>query len=67
MVINKIQELYIHLFQINHLVISYMYQKTLSLLKHINQNFKPWKYGLQIKNSQPLETEGKVNLNLVIK
>ena len=50
MIINKIQEFYIHLFQINDLVVyQKLLQKVISFLKHLSQIFQKLKYGLQIK------------------
>ena len=50
MIISKIQESCIHLFQINHLVVYKKFlQQILSLSKHLIQNFKPLKHDLQIK------------------
>ena len=49
MIINKVQESYIHLFQISCLAVYYKFlQKIISFI-YLNQNFKPLKYGLQIK------------------
>ena len=50
MIINKIQEFCTLLFQINRLVVYYKFlQQIIFSKKHLAQNFKTLKYGLQIK------------------
>ena len=67
MIISKIQEFCIHLFQINH---SAAYQKFLPkpyLLKTFNSEFQDIRIWFTDQNSQPLEIEDMINLTLVIK
>ena len=64
MIINKIQEFYIHLFQINH----FFPNKPNSIfLKTFNSEFKAIELWLTVQNSQLIEIENRINLTLVIK
>ena len=67
MLINKIQDSYIHLFEINHLV---AYQKRLQKIisfKTFISEFQAIEVWLTDQNSQPLEIEDRINLTLVVK
>ena len=63
MSINKIQEFYVHLFQINHLVVP----KNHIFLKASKSEFQKTEVWLSDQNSQPLEIKDKINLVLIIK
>ena len=72
MIINKVQEFCIHLFQINH--ISYLLGILLELfptnfipLKTFNSEFQAIEVWFTYQNKQPLEIEDRINLTLVIK
>ena len=65
MIINNIQEFYIHLFQINHFVNRYNFLQKTYLFQNIQfQAIGVW---FTDQNIQPLEIEDKINLTLVIK
>ena len=70
MTINKIQEFYIYLFQINHLgVYSKFAPQKMSLLKNISFRISKIEASKQStdQNSQPLEIDDKINLALIIR
>ena len=72
MIMNKIQEFCIHLFQVNH--INYLLGSLLEIFpanfipsKTFNSEFQAIEVWLTDQNSQPLEIEDRINLTLVIK
>ena len=67
MIINKIQEFCIHLFQINNFVIYYKFVKKSYFLKKLNSEFQAIEVWLTDKSSQQLEIEDKRNLTLITK
>ena len=67
MIINKIQESYTLLFQINRLVFIRNFSNKSYFLKNINSEFQDIEVWFTDQNSQPLETEDRINLTLVIK
>ena len=64
MIINKNQGPCIGLFQINHLIV---YSKKIISIKTFNSEFQANEVWFTDQNSQPCETEDKINLILVIK
>ena len=68
MIINKIQESYIHLFQVSHLVVYQKFSpKNHTFLKTFNSEFQAIEVWSTDQNSQSLEIEDRMNLALVIK
>ena len=68
MVINKIQESCIRLFQINRLVVCLEISPTNHIsLKTFNSEYDGIKVWFTDQNSQPLEIEDRIKLTLVIK
>ena len=67
MIINKIQEFCIHLFQINNFVIYYKFVKKSYFLITLNSEFQAIEVWLTDKSSQQLEIEDKRNLTLITK
>ena len=68
MIISKIQEFYIYLFQINHLVIFLAIAPTNVIPSKIfNSEFQTIEVWFTYQNIQPLEMEKRINLTLVIK
>ena len=67
MIMNKIQELYIHLFQIDNLVAIRNFSKKSYLFKTINLEFQVIELWFTDQNSYTLEIEDRINLTLVIK
>ena len=65
MIINKIQEYYIRLFQINFLV--EISPTNHIFLKTFNSEYDEIKVWFTDQNSQPLEVEDRINLTMVIK
>ena len=67
-IINKIQESYTRLFQINRLVIYKKFlQQIIFFLKTFNSEFQDIPVWFTDQNSQRLEIEDRINLTLVIK
>ena len=67
-IISKIHEFYIYLFQINHLVIFLAIAPTNFIPSKIfNSEFQNIEVWFTYQNIQPLETEKRINLTLVIK
>ena len=68
MIINKIQEFCIHLFQINRFgSLLEIYPTNFIRLKKIKSEFQTIEVWFTHQNSQPLEIEERINLILVIK
>ena len=68
MIINKIREYHIRLFQINLLVAYYkFFQQIISFLKTFNSEYDEIKVWFTDQNSQSLEIEDEINLTMVIK
>ena len=68
MIINKIQEYYIRLFQINLLAAYKKFlQQVIFFSKTINSEYDEIKVWFTDQNSQPLEIEDRINLTMVIK
>ena len=68
MIISKIQKSYIHLFQINHLVIySKFLPKNSTFLKTFHSEFEATDVCFSDQNSKPLEIEDRITLTLAIK
>ena len=69
MTINKIQKSYTRLFRINRLVVSLLeiYPTNHIFLKTFNTEFNYMEVWFTDQNSQPLETEDRINSTLVIK
>ena len=74
MIINKIQESYIHLFQIYTFVPNKPFGSLLEIspknhifLKRFNSEFQAIEVWFRDQNSQSLEIEDRINLTLIIK
>ena len=69
MIANNIQEFYIHLFLINHLVVfQKFHQQILSLhLKTFNPEFSYTEIWFTDQNSQALEIKDRINVTSVLK
>ena len=68
MIINKIQESSIHLFQINRLVAYQKFlQQIISFLKTCDSEYDEIKVCVTDQKGQPLEIEDRINLTMVIK
>ena len=67
MIMSKIQEYYIHLFQISRFVVYWKFLLQTTFLKTFNLEYDEIKVWLTDQNSQPLEIEGRINLTMVIK
>ena len=67
MIINKIQEFFIHFLQTNHLVTHQISPTNFIFLKAFNSEFQEIKVMFIDKNSQPLETKDRIKLTLVKK
>ena len=68
MLINKIQEYCIHLFQKNHLVVyQKFFQQILLFQKIFNSEIQSIEVFFTDQNSKPLEVKYRINLTLVIK
>ena len=67
MIINKIQECYTFLFQINLLVAYRKFLQQIIFLKTLNSEYDEIKVWFSDQNSQPLVIEDIINLTMVIK
>ena len=67
MIVSKIQEFCMHLFQINHSGAYYKSPTNHIFLKTFNSEFQTIEVWFTDQNSQPLEIEDRINLTLVIK
>ena len=68
MIINKIQEYYTLLFQINLLVAYWkIYPTNHIFLKTFNSEYDEIKVWFKDQNSKPLEMEDRINLTMLIK
>ena len=67
MIINKIQECYTFLFQINLLVAYRKFLQQIIFLKTLNSEYDEIKVWFSDQNSQPLVIEDIINLKMVIK
>ena len=65
MIINRIQEYYIGLFEINRLV--EIYPTNHIILKTFNSEYDEIKVWFTDKNTQPLEVEDRIHFTMVIK
>ena len=65
MIISKIQECYIHLFQTIHLVV--YYKSPQNILKTFNSEFQEIKIWFTDQNSKLLEVEDEIDLTLITK
>ena len=68
MIICKIQEYYILLYQINHLIVKLEILPTNDIfLKTYNSEYNEIEVWFTDQNSNPLEIEDRINLTMVIK
>ena len=67
MIINKIQEYYTLLFQINLLVAYLKFLQQIIFLKTFNSEYDQIKVWFTDQNNQPLDIEDRINLTMVIK
>ena len=67
MIINKIQEYYTRLFQINLFVAYWKFRQQIIFLKTLNSEYEEIKVWFSDQNSQPLVIEDRMNLTMVIK
>ena len=68
MIINKIQESYTLLFQVNRLVVYQKFlQQIIFFLKTFNSEFQDIEVWFTYQDSQPLEIEDRINLTFVVK
>ena len=67
MIISKIQESYINLFQTNHCSLLEILPTNCIFLKTFNSEFQEIKIWFPDQTSKPLEVEDKINLTLIVK
>ena len=67
MIISKIQEYYIHLFQTNHGTLLEISPSNHIFLKTFNSEFQKVEVWFTDQNNNPLEGEDKTNITLIIK
>ena len=67
MIIKKIQEYYVHLFQINCFLAYWKFLQQIISLKTYNSEYDEIIVWFTRQNNQPLEVEDRINLTILIK